>query len=391
MAGLDDLLDTLAEYPSLADTACMTLPPEAYTNNELYELEMKRIFKREWLCVGREDRVAAPGDFFTIDVVGEPMLIVRGTDLKLRALSSVCRHRYMPVASGSGNRKTFTCPYHSWVYATDGRLVGAPLMEGSTIFDRKACSLPEFRLETWQGFIFVNLDDNAEPLAARLAEATELLANYRTGRLVTGLAYEDTWHGNWKLASENGMEFYHHQGLHRSTLEAAIPAAGTYVQPAPERGTFTHSRCPFAPDGLNDRATLGVIDTAGLTLTEEEASTVYALTVFPNLSLAMTPDSNNWLSFLPTGIESTHVIGGYLVLSEAAQIDPEAVRARNDLIFRVNQEDSLATIELTKAIKSAKAVRGPLSPLEGPCAQLYKYLARTLAADRIPARAVAAE
>jgi len=391
MADLDGLLDTLAEYPALDDTACLTLPPEAYINPELYELELERIFKREWLCIGREDQLAAAGDYFTIDVVGEPMLIVRGTDMKLRALSSVCRHRYMPVASGSGNQKTFVCPYHSWVYATDGRLVGAPLMEGSTVFDKTACSLPEFRLETWQGFIFVNLDDDAEPLATRLAEASALLENYQTGRLVTGLHYEDVWHGNWKLASENGMEFYHHQGLHRTTLEDAIPAAGTYMQPAPARGTFTHSRCPFAPDGLKNRATLGVIDTAGLTLTEEQATTVYALTVFPNLSLAMTPDSNNWLSFLPTGIESTHVIGGYLVLPEAAEIDPGAAKARNELIFRVNQEDSLATIELAKAVKSAKAVRGPLSPLEGPCAQLYKYLARTLAADRIPARAAAAE
>ena len=144
---LDALLDTLAAYPATDDAACFTLPPAAYTDPDLYALEVERIFRREWLIVGRTSDVARPGDWFTIDVLDDPILVVRGTDGQVRAFSNVCRHRYMPVAlEKKGNDRRFVCAYHGWVYGTDGRLVAAPLMEGSLGFDRARCGLPQYRL-----------------------------------------------------------------------------------------------------------------------------------------------------------------------------------------------------------------------------------------------------
>ena len=101
--------------------------------------------------------------------------------------------------------------------------------------------------------------------------------------------------------------------------------------------------------------------------------------------MAMRPGTNNWLSFRPAGPERTTVLGGYLLWQEIAQQDPAVAAARRAMIEQVNAEDSLATIELAKAMRSAKAARGPLSHFEGTIAQFYKYLARTLAADRVPA------
>jgi phenylpropionate dioxygenase-like ring-hydroxylating dioxygenase large terminal subunit len=120
MLTLDQLLATLREYRSLDDLDCLTLPPDAYVSPDLHRLEVERIFRKEWLCVGREEQVQSPGEYFTTEVLSEPMVIVRGADGELRALSTICRHRFMPVVSGRGQADRFICPYHAWTYDTTG-------------------------------------------------------------------------------------------------------------------------------------------------------------------------------------------------------------------------------------------------------------------------------
>jgi len=389
---LDRLLDTLATYPATEDAASFALPPEAYTDPDLHALEVERIFRREWLLIGRAGDIPNPGDWFTFQVLDEPMLIVRGTDGKVRALSNICRHRYMPVAlEEKGNDKRFVCAYHGWVYGTDGRLVAAPLMEGSLGFRKEACNLPEYRCETWQGFVFVNLDDQAAPLAPGLHEADRQLVNYRTDELVSVLSYDKVWEGNWKLATENGMEYYHHMALHGTTLEEAIPAKGAYMEPAPASGRFAHTRCPFSSDGQDADGQLGIFRLPGWNFTPAESMTSYAIALFPNISLAMSPDTNNWLSFIPMGPERTRVIGGLVMPRELADASPEVTAARNDLFFRVNEEDAQATWRLQKVLRSTRAAPGPLNVREGTVAQFYKYLGRTLAPERVARMKVAAE
>ena len=105
MKSLDDLLDDLAAYIDTPETACFSLPPDAYLSPELNALEVRAIFERSWLCVGREEYAPAPGDYYTIDVMGEPLVIVRGTDGVMRALNTACRHRAMPVVTGRGRAR----------------------------------------------------------------------------------------------------------------------------------------------------------------------------------------------------------------------------------------------------------------------------------------------
>jgi phenylpropionate dioxygenase-like ring-hydroxylating dioxygenase large terminal subunit len=382
---LDELLDDLGEYLGMPDTACFSLPREAYVSKELYELEVKEIFEKSWLCVGRDEYVPNPGDYYTIDVLDEPVIIVRDMDGTVRALNAVCRHRSMLVVQDRGNAKRFICPYHAWTYATDGRLIGAPHMEQSRVFDKKACSLPRYRLDSWMGFLFVNLDDDAAPLQPVMASMDKAVANYRIGEQTEIFHYETEWKGNWKLSGENSMEYYHHIALHAGTVGVQLPAGGTYIPTVPASDdTFTHERCrmgerfiggeehPMNPKG----------DLRGLT--EEELTTGYMVYVFPAFTMAMRPGTNNWLSFRPDGPEKTKVLGGYLMWKDIAQEDPELGRARREMIEKVNQEDSLATSELAKAMRSRKAARGPLSHFEGTVVQFYKYLARTLAPGRMP-------
>src|SRR5262249_34036500 len=212
------LLDALAEYLQTPDTASLALPPEAYFCEALYDREVRDIFEKSWLCVGREEYVPAPGDYYCIDVVGEPVIVVHGQDGRVRALNAVCRHRSMPVAQDRGRVERFVCPYHAWTYDTRGRLIGAPHMECSQVFDKASCSLPQYRLESWMGFLFVNLDDDAAPLQPVMASMERAVANYRIGEQTEIFHYETEWQGNWKLAAENSMEYYHHIALHARTV-----------------------------------------------------------------------------------------------------------------------------------------------------------------------------
>ena len=255
-------------------------------------------------------------------------------------------------------------------------------MKGSRVFNHGDCRLPEYRLERWKGFLFVNLDDDAEPLQVSMASMDHATRNYRIEDQTEVFHYEATWNGNWKLSAENSMEYYHHIGLHARTVGVQMPAKGTYFPDHPPVDhTYTHERCMIgeqylggADHPLNPRG-----DLSGLT--REELDTGYLVYVFPAFTMAMRAGSNNWLSFRPDGPGKTRVLGGYLMWNDLVSDDPEVASARAALIEKVNAEDALATTELARTMRSRKAPRGPLSPFEKTLAQFYKYLGRTLTRD----------
>ena len=193
------------------------MPPEAFTSEALLRHEREQIFSKEWICVGREGELQAPGDYFVTEVNMVPVIMTRDHNNELQALVNVCRHRMARIAEGAGKTRVFTCPYHSWAYDLDGRLVNAPKMEDKQ-FDKSKCSLQQFRVETWLGFIFVNLDANAEPLAPRLSPLAKHLENYHVERWVPTSKKVNVWQSNWKIAVENFLEVYHIESLHRDTL-----------------------------------------------------------------------------------------------------------------------------------------------------------------------------
>ena len=191
-----------------------TLPNDWYTSPELFDLELRTLFRRVWTCVGRVEQVAKPGDYFTTEVANEQVVVVRGRDGGLRALSNVCLHRAGPVAIGDGSRKAFQCPYHGWSYELDGRLRRCQGMEGTEDFDPAGLRLPEFRVDTWGPLVWVTLEDWAPPLAEWLSDITPRLANYRLDELeyVGGRTW--TIECNWKMYVDNYMEGYHIPFIH---------------------------------------------------------------------------------------------------------------------------------------------------------------------------------
>src|SRR5579862_879531 len=147
-----------------------TLPASLYFEPEAFAEERTKIFSRTWQVAGHSAQVAAPGDYFTTELAGEPLLLVRGTDHQLRGFYNVCRHRAGPPAEGCGSRKLFRCGYHGWTYGLDGALISATEIEGVEGFRPEDFALAAVRVEEWFNFVFVNLDPEAPPLREGLGE-----------------------------------------------------------------------------------------------------------------------------------------------------------------------------------------------------------------------------
>ena len=203
-----------------ADVAqAFTLPANFYFDPSLENLEREKIFARTWQIAGHERQLPNPGSFFTTDLAGEPLLIVRNSAGKIRGFYNVCRHRAGPPAQGSGERKVFRCGYHGWTYSLDGELLNAPECEGVQDFRHAEFGLVPVRTEDWAGLIFVNLDSAAEPLRQTLGRLPEQASRFALDKMQLYQRRVYEMECNWKTYIDNYLEGYHlpsvHPGLNR--------------------------------------------------------------------------------------------------------------------------------------------------------------------------------
>ena len=242
-----------------------TLPSHYYTDPLLLAAETERIFARTWQLVGHAGLVKEQGSYFTAVVGNEPIIVVRGSDGELAALSNVCRHRAGPVARAAGRCRAFQCGYHGWTYALDGRLLGTPELDGIEQFDRAAFALPRFRVATWLDLVFVNLEPAAPSLEDYLGDLT---TRFDTRRFASvRLAHRKEWEirCNWKVYVDNYLEGYH------------IPV----VHPALFR-RLDYGAYRVETGGLHSRQHAPL---------RGEAGEAFYYWVFPNLMLNVYPDS----------------------------------------------------------------------------------------------------
>ena len=202
---------------------------------EHHELERDAIFARTWLNVGRVEQLPRAGSYFTreIQVARTSVVVVRGADGEIRAFHNICRHRGnklvwqdFPAEETSGSCRQFTCKYHGWRYALDGQLTFVQ-QEGEFFdLDCAAYGLVAVQAETWEGFIFVNLDPgNATSLRTYLGELGAGLEGYPFDQMTQVFKYRATVGSNWKLFIDAFAEFYHAPVLHarhRPTLPMTL-------------------------------------------------------------------------------------------------------------------------------------------------------------------------
>jgi phenylpropionate dioxygenase-like ring-hydroxylating dioxygenase large terminal subunit len=353
-----------------------TLPPACYTDAAFYELEKEALFDREWLCVGREDWVKEPGDYFTTQIVGEPIVVSRARDGVVRAMSSVCQHRAMLVAEGKGNTRGFVCPYHHWVYGLDGKLVNAPAMERTCEWDKTNVRLPEFKVENWLGFLFINFDPDAKPLAPRLAKVAKAIEGYDLANTVSADVMTGKFAWNWKVMFENNNDGYHASKLHQGPLHDFVPSELAVFPPSgPDDAGFLRLNETLHPDASfnpTQRAVLPIFPK----LTAEDRSRVTFANVPPTLSLVMTSDLVIFLILRATGPETMEQDTGLLVAPGA--MDDPAFPHRMEMLMtsagKIIAQDMHVDELVQQGLRSRFAPRGRYSWQEGAQGQFNEWL-----------------
>jgi choline monooxygenase len=344
---------------ALADAE--TLPPFCYTSDAFFRREVERIFMKAWNFIGRADRIPDPGDYFTLDFVGVPIVVVRGQDAAVRAFANSCRHRGSVVAHGEGNCRAFRCPYHSWAYGLDGALLSAPEIEQTHDFDFAKYGLVPLRLETWAGFLFVNFDAAAAPLAAWLGDLPERLASYRFDDMVCTRRKEYRLACNWKVYVENAMEAYHVPTVHRSTLQRQ---KGPHASKQPTRGEWM----ALWKEHEGSRALL--VGDAGFpfipTLEGQAARGSWYPLIFPSTMFGCTRDCMWWLELHPLSASATRlIVGSCFPRATAARADFDEVVQRYYKRWDISiPEDNAISDIQQRGLSSPFARPGRLTHLE---------------------------
>ena len=325
------LLDAVRKPPAEA----ATLPPAAYSTPGVYALEIERIFRKTWLLVGRANQIADAGDYFTCDLYGARLVVARNQDGEVCCFSRVCLHRGAELVSGRGQRRLLVCPYHAWSYDLDGRLRAAPHMQEARCFELGSQRLPQLRTEIWRGFVFVNFDPEAPPLAAQIPGFDAFAAGYRFDDMVLMdeyLEFESPW--NWKVLCENFMEAYHHPAAHNPLLQEPFPVEASYVldnhgEPwsvlaMPNPSNDLPLTFPPIP-GLDDWRRHGLV----------------AAILFPNTLLGLTGDAALWYQMIPQTFDRFTLRIRFLIPQDTLALDDFAARfaAYREFIRPVHLQD----------------------------------------------------
>lgn len=380
---MDALLASLESGASDRIQSAETLPPAAYRSQAFFDLEVAEIFRKDWLCVGHVSQVATVGDYFTIELFGEPMVVVRSKE-GVRVLSTVCRHRWVPVASGSGHTSTFVCPFHKWTYRLDGTLIGAPLMEGVE-FDKSDCRLPEFRSEVVDelGLIFVTFSPDIEPASKRLSGLIERVQQegwkIKDEVVVGTVNMKNTY--NWKIQVETYMECYHHIGGHQDTLERLMPAAGSWCED--NKGTWSICHASLTAD-IESLSEEDKIAAASLAPTAAPGDAVgHLVVIFPSTLLTFMDGGCDIRILSPLSpLKTDSIVLTTRSAEFAAREDFDEWMKEYMVVWDiVNGEDNDLNERQQVGVMSAGAAPGRLSTLEGGVWHLAEYVRSRMAPD----------
>jgi choline monooxygenase len=212
------LMEILSSYNESAALAeAYTIPALWYTDARVARLENENVFARTWQAIARADQLESPGQYVTATVAGEPIVVVRGGDSQLRAFCNVCRHHAMIVMNEPcGHAQHLRCPYHGWTYSLEGELRGVTEFDGVCHFERARNGLAPVRVESWENFVFVNLDSHAAPLQDFLGALVGLARplGFRNLKFVERRTY--TLQCNWKVYADNFLDGgYHVPHMHK--------------------------------------------------------------------------------------------------------------------------------------------------------------------------------
>ena len=363
-----------------------TLAGSYYTDPAVFAAEQAQIFETMWFCVVRGSDIAEPGQFRTVQVGRESVLVTRSRDGAARAFLNICRHRGATLcADEQGSvKRTFKCMYHAWAYDLDGKLVAAPNLVKMPDIDRTEFGLRRVHVREWLGYVWVCLaldppsfeDDVMGACTERLGDL-ESIERYSMENLTVGRRIRYDVKANWKLIIENFMECYHCATIHPELVHVLPEFAGGYAAQS-----FVGHGAEFGPDiegfTVDGSPGLAPIDT----IAEEQDRRYFAITIKPQVFINLVPDHVILHRMFPLAADRTIVECDWLFL-------PGAVASGRDLgpsveLFdRVNRQDFEACERCQPGMSSrAYAQGGVLVPSEHHIAAFHDWVKQRLTPAR---------
>ncbi|HHP7244497.1 MAG TPA: aromatic ring-hydroxylating oxygenase subunit alpha [Elainellaceae cyanobacterium] len=393
-ASIEAINAAILESASTDLAHAYTLPAAAYTSEEYFEYEMETIFKREWICIAHVSQIPKPGDYLSLDVIGEPVIVVRGKDHSIRVLSRVCPHRAMDIVPKGfgyderGKARLLMCPYHSWTFDLCGQLKGAPEMQKTADFKLKDFGLVEFNSEIWEGFVFMSFNHAAKPVADQLADLHPKIAPWNMAEMDIVVEMEWELDVNWKNMIENWMEPYHHMGIHVKSLQPMMPATGCWTEDYHPH--YTRAHLPYRQsliDSMKESEANGehVGTFPPLPNLPEEYKYEWTVHVgYPDYLMLTGPNCALWYRMLPISTEKIHLVTTILV-NKDAQAHPDFeqhLAAEAQALRDFHTEDIEVCTAVQRGFNSVAFQHGRMSYLEKPVYQIQCYLADQIRATR---------
>jgi phenylpropionate dioxygenase-like ring-hydroxylating dioxygenase large terminal subunit len=348
-----------------ADSADLSLPGWIYHDREFFELEKQAIFRSSWQVVCHVSDVPRAGDYYTLDFLGESLIVVRGDDGAVRAFHNVCRHRASRLLEGPNGHcgKRITCGYHAWSYALDGRLVGIPNRAQFKGLDVARHGLAQLDLEIYMGFIFVRLAPGLPSVREMAAPYADELAAYRMEELVPqgGRVSLRPRAVNWKNVADNFSDGLHIPVAHPGLTRLFGQSYGIEAQPWIDKmwGTLRD-----VPSSLwSERLYQKLLPSMDYLPPERQRLWTY-FKLWPNVAFDIYPDQVDFMQFLPISATET-------LVREIAYVHPDSrreMRAARYLNWRINRRVSLEDKVLIERVQAGMASSsytvGPLADNE---------------------------
>lgn len=363
------------------------IPGGRYTREDFYALEQQHLWGRSWLVAGREEEVPERGSYKLFERVGRQVVIVRGGDGGIRAFHNTCRHRGAPiVGAASGRTSLLVCRYHSWCYDLQGRLMRVPEEHDFGGLDKSARGLLPVRCETWDGWIFVNFDLDAQPLATELGRLVEDLAPMDMGRLRIKGRLNYRIPCNWKAALDAFLEAYHVKAIHPQTVDVLLDGKGTAI------GLYSggHTRMALPKKFNQSGGTWGTADAAkydvaGVPPVFRENNCAYG--VFPNFVAPFDSGGFPFVTFWPLGRAETEC---ELIFVGAGPEDETAANSDYWKTFvanydRIQQEDFQFLAGIQRSLDSGAFTGMMLCHQERRIYWMHEEFDRRIGVERIPA------
>ncbi|NGY64570.1 aromatic ring-hydroxylating dioxygenase subunit alpha [Lentzea sp. NEAU-D13] len=374
---------TATELPS---SLIPTLPGHTYTDPANFELEQENIFEKMWFCAVRSADLPDAGNFRTVQIGRESVLVTRSRDGSLRAFLNICRHRgaKLCVEETGTVKRNFQCPYHAWTYGLDGKLVAAPNLTSMPDIDRVEYGLKKVHLREWLGYAWLSLADEPasfeetvqQDVRERLGNL-DAIGNYQVSELELGRRITYDVKANWKLIIENFMECYHCATIHPELTEVLPEFADGYAAQyyVGHGAVFGEEIKGFTIDGSEGFDRLDGVDS-------EQDRRYYAITVRPQVFINLVPDHVIIHRMFPMAADRTIVECDWLYAKDVVATGKDVSRSV-ELFHRVNEQDFDACERCQPAMSSrAYAQGGVLVPSEHHIGEFHRWVQEATATKR---------